>query len=85
MNLSTSRQPDWSQAPEWAKWLAQDKDGVWSWFSTKPEPHNFGLYANGTFLASRKGKKESYSKTTFTLTSINENWRKTVVKRPVTQ
>lgn len=82
MSLSVSREPSWKDAPEWAKWLAQDKDGIWSWFSTKPEPHNFGLYANGTFLASGKGKKESCNNTTHTITRINEDWRRTIVKAP---
>lgn len=82
MSLSVSRQPDWADAPEWAKWLAQDKDGLWAWFSTKPQPHNFGLYADGTFLASGDGHKEGCSRTAHTLTSINQDWRKTVTKRP---
>lgn len=30
-------QPDWSQAPEWAKWWATDKDGERYWFKNKPE------------------------------------------------
>ena len=29
-------QPDWSVAPEWAKWWAMDKDGVANWFDDKP-------------------------------------------------
>lgn len=24
--------PDWSTAPNWAKWVAQDADGQWIWF-----------------------------------------------------
>jgi hypothetical protein len=28
--------PDWSEAPEWAKWLAQDKDGDWYWWQDEP-------------------------------------------------
>ncbi len=28
--------PDWKDAPEWAKWLAQDGDGAWVWFQNKP-------------------------------------------------
>jgi len=80
MSISTSRKPDLTEAPEWARWLAQDKDGCWAWFSTKPQPHNFGLYANGTFLASDKGKKEGCSKTTHTLTTPNKDWKKSVIK-----
>lgn len=28
--------PDWKDAPEWAKWLAMDADGIWTWFQKKP-------------------------------------------------
>jgi hypothetical protein len=28
--------PDWKDAPEWANWLAQDKDGHWYWFEKLP-------------------------------------------------
>ncbi len=29
-------QPDWNQAPEWAKWWALNKDGIANWFDDKP-------------------------------------------------
>ncbi|QHJ83069.1 MAG: hypothetical protein [Caudoviricetes sp.] len=28
--------PNWCDAPVWAKWLAQDSDGEWFWYSEKP-------------------------------------------------
>jgi hypothetical protein len=28
--------PDWSTAPSWANYLAQDEDGEWFWFQNKP-------------------------------------------------
>lgn len=28
--------PKWSDAPEYANWLAMDKDGNWNWYSHKP-------------------------------------------------
>lgn len=28
--------PDWKDAPEWAKWLAQDDDGWFLWFGDAP-------------------------------------------------
>lgn len=36
--LATLDQPTdkWANAPEWAKWLAMDKDGEWYWFEEKP-------------------------------------------------
>ena len=28
--------PEWKDAPEWANWLAQDRDGWWSWWNVAP-------------------------------------------------
>lgn len=28
--------PDWKDAPEWANWLAMDKDGAWYWYEEMP-------------------------------------------------
>jgi hypothetical protein len=28
--------PSWSDAPEWANYLAMDKDGAWYWYELKP-------------------------------------------------
>lgn len=74
---------DWQEAPKWANWKAQDADGTWKWFSTKPKPHNFGLYVKGTFLATGKGKEEiiGSENATHYLTTPNPSWRKTIEKR----
>lgn len=32
-------EPDWSKAPEWARWWAVDADGSPYWFEEKPEQH----------------------------------------------
>jgi hypothetical protein len=29
--------PDWNDAPEWAKFLAQDKDRDWWWHEVEPK------------------------------------------------
>ena len=29
--------PDWEDAPEWAQYLTQDRDGTWGWWEKKPE------------------------------------------------
>lgn len=29
--------PDWKDAPEWANWLAMDKNGEWFWYEDQPE------------------------------------------------
>lgn len=36
--------PSWSTAPEWAKWLAMDEDGVWFWFEFKPYLNSDGVW-----------------------------------------
>ena len=41
-------QPDWSQAPEWAKWLAMDKDGESYYFGDKPEIKSATWMPTGT-------------------------------------
>lgn len=30
--------PSWNDAPEWAQYLAADKDGEWYWYEREPEP-----------------------------------------------
>lgn len=37
---SNEWQPDWSQAPDWAKWWAMDADRKCHWFSKEPDLHN---------------------------------------------
>lgn len=66
--------PDWKDAPEWAKWLAQDKDGDWFWWERKPlisprcsywMPSVYGKQ----FKRAPKGK-------------INDEWKKSLERRP---
>ena len=40
--------PDWSQAPEWAQYCAQDRDGSWAWFKDKPEIQSTHSWCNPT-------------------------------------
>ena len=28
--------PDWKDAPEWANYVAQDRDGYWCWYESHP-------------------------------------------------
>ena len=28
--------PSWSDAPEWANWLAKDRGGEWYWYENEP-------------------------------------------------
>lgn len=29
--------PEWKDAPEWARYIAQDRDGLWCWFELEPQ------------------------------------------------
>ena len=29
--------PDWKDAPDWARYMAQDKDDEWYWFEYEPK------------------------------------------------
>jgi hypothetical protein len=63
-----SNKPDWKDAPEWANWLAQDKDGTWYWYEQEPRQGNSGfIYTTGFVLS-----HESHMAT----------WRKTLERRP---
>lgn len=64
--------PDWKDAPEWAKWLAQDGDGKWVWFENKPRvPAGCNDWRQGT----RPGLWE-YA------TVVNEDFKTTLERRP---
>lgn len=32
--------PSWDEAPDWARYLAQDYDGSWTWFEKKPSTNS---------------------------------------------
>lgn len=34
---SQQLKPNWDDAPEFANWLAQDKDGMWNWYESEPK------------------------------------------------
>lgn len=38
--------PNWDDAPEWATWMAQDKDGYWLWYEFKPYKGNEEWFKN---------------------------------------
>lgn len=43
------KKPDWLDAPEWARYLAQDGDGEWWWFEFKPVPnHDISSWCRGS-------------------------------------
>jgi hypothetical protein len=38
---------DWSKAPRWAQYAAMDSDGIWFWYSRKPELGNYEWLLTG--------------------------------------
>ena len=64
--------PNWKNAPLWANYLAQDKDGGWTWFSHKPKPEAEWERWN----YSQKGARHTQA------LLVVENWRETLEKRP---
>lgn len=50
--------PKWSDAPDWAKYLAMDANGEWYWYKSKPKKlkdcdcwsgGKYGYYAGNSF------------------------------------
>ncbi len=60
--------PDWSEAPEWANYVAMDADGEWFWYADKP------CIANSAWLPD-KGRWEPFE-------VYHDDWRKTLEPRP---
>lgn len=60
--------PDWNDAPEWARYMAQDSDGSWFWYENEPIAQKSYFLSNGNLQPCRKE---------------NPNWRSTVEERPV--
>jgi hypothetical protein len=49
--------PDWKDAPEWAKYVAQDSDETWWWYEAEPIRGNNGNWSN----ANRTKYEQAYS------------------------
>lgn len=62
--------PDWAEAPDWARYLAQDSSGHWYWFSS--EPH-VGL-ANWLSVTDKYGFSQSGT--------VIGDWRRTLELHP---
>jgi hypothetical protein len=60
--------PGWKNAPDWAKYLAQDENGSWWFFSNEPKP--LQTLWNNDGLDSLKSNVK------------NHNWRETLESRP---
>ena len=61
--------PDWRDAPSWANYLAQDRDGRWFWYESKPE-------------IAMDYKWDSDEDHTVAYLSENPDWEETLESRP---
>lgn len=61
--------PDWKDAPEWAKWLAMDSNGVWVRHKLKP------VRLSGNWLSGSRTELVCISKDF-------ENWKDSLEARP---
>lgn len=58
--------PKWEDAPEWAAYVAMDKDGVWYWYEHKPDVDDYQWDPKG-------GKA---------MQADCDDWRETLEQRP---
>ena len=60
--------PSWNDAPEWARYLARDRDGSWCWFEEMPR-------TGYEEWLPRKGKA-------LNINDDIQDWRETLETRP---
>ena len=69
--------PDWSKAPSWSKYLAQDKDGQWFWWENEPTTRpSIDFWMPGYDVRGAVGRASSMTDEQY------ENWKETLEQRP---
>lgn len=66
--------PDWKDAPDWANWLAQDKDGEYCWWNIRP--------ALAASLWAQGYPEESFFYESVGYFEKNIDWQSTLEQRP---
>lgn len=66
--------PEWKDAPEWANWLAQDKDGEYCWWNKKPD-RTKSLWTQGSPESDYRFESAGYFPKSI-------DWEKTLEPRP---
>lgn len=59
--------PDWKDAPEWAHYLAKDKNDEWWWFERPPTTYSSGRWLGGGMAC---------------MAGTYNNWRETLEQSP---
>jgi hypothetical protein len=67
-----SEKPSWDLAPEWANYLAQDRDGGWIWYEHEPKAEDT-QWVLPSFICRWKYHK---------VHTVIENWEDTLEQRP---
>ncbi len=62
----------WEKAPSWAKWIAQEQDGKWWWFSVRPT-----AFTSGNWVIEGVGTAEMAY-----VSPPSHNWTDTLRERP---
>jgi len=65
--------PDWKDAPEWANYLCQEKDGEWVWFAKHPTPSDRWNYWEAGATRSEYARPQAVE---------NDDWKNTLERRP---
>ena len=63
--------PNWNDAPEWASYLARDKNGTWFWYENEPT----GFNADDEWNCG-EGKAEMAHN------NSHSDWKETLEERP---
>lgn len=69
---SEGPQSIWSRAPNWAEWIAMDKDGRWFWYEDEPRPVDGGWITN----------LKRVSEVGFEVATMEDDWTRTLSRRP---
>ncbi|MNX97466.1 hypothetical protein D3C86_1298340 [compost metagenome] len=65
----------WKGAPEWAEYLAMDKNGIWAWFQNEPYQHTSNTWFNNREHQGKWIRAHD-------ITSLEDDWTKTLFRRP---
>lgn len=63
--------PKWEHVPDWVKWLGQDRKGVWTGFTQRPEPRAGRWHSTKRYAELNSGEP-----------LVGENWVHTLEERP---
>lgn len=69
---SEDPQSIWQRAPNWAEWVAMDKDGQWFWYENEPRPCGAAWITN----------LKRVSEVGFEVAIMEDDWTRTLSRRP---